>query len=79
MKYELEFHKTPELPDHSCKCLCIMTYSDVFGIEFFEYSAVHKLFNARDTYPDHGFTDGVLAWAEVVPCSDLLEWAGVES
>lgn len=78
MKFEIEFHLMPEKPEHSCKCLCIQTFSETFGFELFDYSSKYGEFNVLDHQPNtETKVDTVLAWAEVKPSKELLEWAGV--
>ena len=76
METALIWHKLPELPVHSCKCICIMSYSSWAGVEFYEYSAKHQRFNASDTNAKHAIpTSHVYAWAEIKLPSDLIQWA----
>lgn len=78
MKFEIDFQLMPEKPDHSCKCLCVQTFSDTFGFELFDYSSKYEEFNVLDHQPDDMTkVRTVLAWAEVKPSNELLEWAGV--
>lgn len=79
MKFEIEFHLMPEKPEHSCKCLCVQDYSEMFGFEFFDYSSKYEAFNVLDHQENDetSVNENLLAWAEVKPSKELLEWAGV--